>query len=343
MSSSKRKPDISLWGFLHRCLEAPFRPAAFALRRILRGASFGPLRQLAERCTPRALQRGLLSLVLLVLCLQVFFHAVPLLQAAAPTAYAQETPELVNTVSFSEDTTMQSLEVQWLRGPITVRPYNGKVITVNEYAEDGLKADEKGRVYLSGKNLVVEWVDSALPIVDSGVGGGMYKRLEVLIPREQAGALEYIRILSGESDISVTGLKHEISARVETTVGNITLEDISAPLTVLKSESGAISCLELDTDELRLRTHSGAVALTKCDIKTTDLRSVEGPVFVQGKLLWGTVQTYSAPVKLELTAIPSAIEVHSSLGDISVTQPKNTADVRVKVFSEYGKTEEFFA
>ena len=343
MRVSKRKPDISLRDRISRWLEAPFRSAAFALRRVLRDADFEPAQKMAEHCTPRALQQLLVRFVLLVLCVNVFFNAAPLLQTTNPVAYAQEANVLVNTVEFSDTTTMQSLEVQWVRGPITVAPYDGTKIVVKEYAATALEEKEQGRVYLAGKNLSISWVDSTLPAVDTGIGGGMYKRLEVLIPREQAEAMDYIRILSGESDISVSNLRNDISARVETTVGKITLENITAPLTVLKSESGEIFCKKLKTDELQLNTHSGAVNLNACDLLRADVRSVEGPINLQGKLLWGTVQTYDAPVEMTLTTIPSGVEVISTLGDIAVTQPKNTAAVRVKVQSEYGKAEEIFA
>lgn len=340
---ARRKKEISLRERVAQWVEAPFRPVAFGLRDLLRKMDFAPAKQLAERCTPKALQRGLASVLVFFVCLWAFFQAVPMLAPVRPAAYAQETPELVNTVSFSTETTMESLEIQWQRGPIEVRPYNGNKIVVNEYAERGLKADEKGTVYLASHNLTIGWVDSLLPAVDTGVGGGLYKRLEVLIPQEQAKALEFVRILSGESDITVTGLTNTISFRVENTVGEITLENIKAPLTVLGSESGNISGRKLDTEELQLKTTSGAVELTRCVLGKADLRSVDGPLLVQGKMLYGTVQTYSAPVQLELTAMPGNVEVTSAKGDVTVTQPKNTPENRVSVYSEYGKAEEVFA
>ncbi len=333
---ARRRQEITWGKRIARWVEAPFRPVAFGLRRWLRGLSSAPAQWLAQRCTPRGLQNMLAGICLLVLCLVVFFQAVPMLERAAPVSYPEETPELVNTVTFSEETTMESLEVQWLRGPVTVRPYNGTCITVNEYAAEGLKTEEKGRIYLASKNLTVEWQDSLLPIVDTGVGGGLYKSLEILIPREQAAALEYIRILSGESDITVTGLTNSISARVENTVGEINLDGLSAPVTVLKSESGNIICNKLKTADLQLNIDSGTVTLDKCDVVEADMRSVNGPIAVQGKLLAGTVLTYSAPMDLQLSSIPRSLELISTNGNIVVEVPKNTPENRLSAASEYG-------
>lgn len=325
---------------LRRCLsrwaDAALGPVVRPLAAALGKSSLPPLRWLARRCTVRAFCRGVGSLCMLALCLWVFTLAFPLLGTAAPTAYARETPELVNTVSYEKDTVMTSLEVQWARGPVEVRLYNGDCIVVNEYAQKGLRTEEKGKVYLSSKNLVVNWSDSFLENLDAGVGGGLYKRLEVLIPRAQGKGLKYLRILAGESDISLSHCTASLSVRAENTAGTITLEGVSAPVAVLQSESGDIFCQGLLTEDLSLRTTGGHVWLQGCAVGTADVRSAQGPVHWRGTVREGTFATLSAPADLWFSAAPQRVDVVSSTGEVQVWLPRAAPENCLTLQSEEG-------
>lgn len=217
-------------------------------------------RWIASHGTPRRLKRGVQALACAVLCLWVFSIAMPLFAVTPPVVVRQETPELVNTVSFDADTALYSLELNWVRGPITVRAYDGESIIVNEYAKQGLKTDEKGRITLFRGNLAVDW-NNDLIALDSGVAGGLYKRVEVLIPRKLAGAMEYVRILSGASDILVQDLRLSISARAEVTSGSVQVRGVIAPEFVTGSESGKVTVSACTFDDVRAKTQSGHAAI----------------------------------------------------------------------------------
>lgn len=143
-------------------------------------------RWIASHGTPRRLKRGVQALACAVLCLWVFSIAMPLFAVTPPVVVRQETPELVNTVSFDADTALYSLELNWVRGPITVRAYDGESIIVNEYAKQGLKTDEKGRITLFRGNLAVDW-NNDLIALDSGVAGGLYQARGGVDPAQTGG------------------------------------------------------------------------------------------------------------------------------------------------------------
>ena len=322
MANDKIKWEIPVWERIRRIVQYGLRKASAGLERLAASWPNPVTHWAASHGTPRSLMKMIRALACAVFCIWVFSLAVPLLTVTPPVVVRQETPELVNTVSFDKGTSLYSLKLNWVRGPIVVRAYDGEVIVVNEYAKQGLKAEEKGHITLSRGNLSVDWNGDLLAL-DGGVAGGLYKRVEVLIPRKQAGAMEYIRVLSGASDILVQDLRLSISARAEVTAGSVQMQGVAAPECVTGSESGKISASACTFDDLKAKTNSGALQFTDCAIRAADVRSVSGDVRVSGVLNEGRLLSYSGVLSTRLSMQPKNLSLVSTLGNIAVELPEN--------------------
>lgn len=322
MANEKIKWEIPLWERVRRMVQYGLRRVSTGLNRLSAAWPNPFTRWVASHGTPRRLKRGIQALACAILCLWVFSIAMPLFAVTPPVVVRQETPELVNTVSFDADTALYSLELNWVRGPIIVRAYDGESIVVNEYAKQGLKTDEKGRITLFRGNLAVDW-NNDLIALDSGVAGGLYKRVEVLIPRKLAGAMEYVRILSGASDILVQDLRLSISARAEVTSGSVQVRGVVAPEFVTGSESGKVTVSACTFDDVRAKTQSGTLQFLDCVTRSADVRSVNGAVHYSGVLEEGSLLSYSGVLSTRLSMQPQDLSLVSTSGNITVELPEN--------------------
>lgn len=315
MNRSVLSDAANLFGRCRYALDLLLQTMAGAMASALK-----PIPFLASRCTAKNLRRMFAGVAYAVLCVWLFGLVLPLFAQNAPSVQHPKTPYLVNQVSLDEDTRLDSLEIKWVRGPISVRAYDGTTVTVNEYADRRIQEHERSRVLFSSRMLTVDW-NSDLLVFDSGVGGGLCKSLEVLIPQELANKMEYVRVLSGASDISVQGLTLSVSARAEITAGSLKMKTLEAPLCVAAAESGDMEIRDCRFDKLRAKSQSGLVCLRDNMLGTADVRSVSGEVDMSGVMNNGLLQTYSGEVRSQFKLPPVDVALVSSTGDVLVYMP----------------------
>ena len=98
---------------------------------------------------------------------------------------------------------VDGLEITWSDGPVYVRPCEGNLITVTEYADRPLGEDERLALSSAGGALKIRWDHGLLPL---GVFENLEKRLVVEVPQTVASQMEELKCVSVAGEIYVDGV-----------------------------------------------------------------------------------------------------------------------------------------
>lgn len=226
---------------------------------------------------------------------------------------------VVGTYDVSADG-LDSVKVDWIAGGITVKPYDGSTIKFTESAQRELRDDETLRYGVSGGLLTINYHESKV-----GIGVNMpTKRLEVLVPRGLSEDMTRLIIdsTSGELDIENISAK---TLQLKSISGSKRLKNITADLIDIDSTSGSTKAENIVADELKINSISGSITLSDATVRRLDCDTTSGSKDLTGSFVSVKLNSISGRITLRSAIVPDSLVVDTTSGGVTVAIPNEGA------------------
>ncbi len=224
----------------------------------------------------------------------------------------------------SEDP-IDSLEVNWEAGPVTIQVTSGGMARVKETSSQPLKEDEMMQVILSDGKLEVNWDHSRFKFFSFGIFGSKAKSLTIELPQEVAGQLVELDCsnISGDMEIgAVTCAEGEFSS----VSGGITLKGATFSGDCgLSTTSGDIVLDKVAAGKADASTTSGALHFEGTDLEEGDFDSTSGEITFQGSAKTFHTSSVSGAAHASLSACPEELNMESVSGQLTVELPRSAS------------------
>ena len=233
---------------------------------------------------------------------------------------------------------VSTLELDWLSGSVSVEPYDGKEIQIEESCSKSLNEKQCMRWRLKGGTLSVLCCANDVHSVPD-------KKLTVRVPlswtaeglRVNAmGAGVTLRDLTVEGqtnidtasgEVHLTGMTLRGALGIDTMSGEVTVENCSCVNLEIDTASGDVHLTGTTLrGALDIDTASGKVETKDCVFVNVDVDTASGSVSLLG-LSTGCVvsaDTMSGKVTLAFSGRPGSIDVDTSSGDVTLRLPRGT-------------------
>lgn len=202
---------------------------------------------------------------------------------------------------------LDSINIEWAAGTITVKPHDGADVRVSEYAQRELRSDEKLTLDTSGSMLTIRYRER-------GVTGSMpAKRLEVLIPRVLCGSLSSFSIDSASGGANISDMNADVF-KINTMSGNIDVTNLTALTVDLESSSGTKTLSSVNAVNIVLHSLSGNLRVTDSYAETFSCEASSGTINISGGFERLTIKSMSGNVNVDNLAHGSILRVESTSG-----------------------------
>ena len=235
---------------------------------------------------------------------------------------------VVGTYEIPSDS-IDSVEINWIAGDVTVRPYDGKAIQLMEYAQRDLRDNEKLQFHTSGKRLTVEYRENGVRIRMP------QKKLDVMIPRALCESLAAFTLDTTSADIDIENINAE-TLKASTVSGGLHLADATARKATMETTSGSIKVSGIVADDININTVSGSVRLNGAKTSALHCESTSGSLDLDGSFVKATLESVSGSVSLRSDTVPDKLKTDTTSGSVTVAVP-NTGAVTVSHSSVSGK------
>lgn len=222
----------------------------------------------------------------------------------------------VGTYSVSTEG-IDTLDVDWTAGAVTLTPYDGSEIRFTEFAQRELSEREALVYNVNGGTLEIDYIAPGLSF------NMMTKKLEVFVPESLAAELEKLSVDATSADVSVSGFS-VATLDIDETSGEAFLSDIGADRADISSVSGTIELSGFTASRLDMETTSGEMKLTDAVVDELKSDSVSGGHQLQGTFRQLDCGSVSGEIRIESTVDPDKISCGSTSGGITVTLPGST-------------------
>ncbi len=199
--------------------------------------------------------------------------------------------------SGSATGTLKSLDISWTAGSVTISPYDGAEILLN--ATDADEDEDRMRFRLKNGVLTVYFQASGInfdPPKD--------KDLEILIPREQASAIQKLEIESSSAAILLNKLDIQ-TLNIQTASGDFTAEKCTFSST-------------------RITSSDGNCTLSDCTVKTLNVKTASGDILIDSTIEELALSSADGDMTICNAITPNRIKAQTSDGDIEVTLPADS-------------------
>ncbi|MCL2365450.1 MAG: DUF4097 domain-containing protein [Oscillospiraceae bacterium] len=229
---------------------------------------------------------------------------------------------------------INTLNVNWISGAVTITPHDGQMIEITESAQRDLHDDERMYIDVSGGTLEIRFLDRRIA---NRMGRMPQKRLEVLVPRALSESLNLLEVgsVSGRVSIDQMIVDHvdvgttsgaieitNIIARevdLNSTSGRIEIENVTADNIGLDSTSGAMRVHASGAERMELDTLSGAISVTDASAVSLILDTTSGGVSAVGTFDSVSANSLSGAISIDNAAISSVIDARSTSGALRLS------------------------
>jgi len=224
---------------------------------------------------------------------------------------------------------INSVEIDWVAGEVTLTPHSGTDIQFTEYAQRNLRDNEKLYYRISDGTLEISFTRR------DRVNRMPPKRLEVLIPQAMSESMYGLDIttISGRvsvQDFSITEIDiGSVSGAIE--IANIDAGNIS-----LESTSGAVNASSVRVRNFDASSVSGAVSLSEIYAAILDASSISGRVEASGEFERVETEAVSGSITIISAVVPVSLNAESVSGSIDVHIP-NQGEITVSHSSVSGR------
>ena len=217
---------------------------------------------------------------------------------------------------------LNTIKVNWVAGEITVIPHDGNDVQITEFAQRDLKDNERMRVTINGSALNIEFRDKG-----NFRGNMPRKNLEVLVPRALSESLTDLTVNSTSGNIKVEDFNTG-RATISSVSSSIILNRINSNSIDISTTSGSINATAIRTEKLNTSSVSGATNLS--DVYAPDLNcsTTSGGINVSGEFDKIEVSSVSGGTVITSTTVPGKINVSSVSGGINLYIP-DTGEITV--------------
>ena len=181
-----------------------------------------------------------------------------------------------NTYRVS-DASIDSIDIDWISGRVTVIPYDGDDIVIREKSKGKIDEENCLRYRINGSTLEINYLRQTAEINFAG-SINYSKQLEIKIPRTLAKGLDELNFDAVSADLNIKDL-YVNSFDIDTTSGNLLGKDIEAKYVNMNTVSGDMKVTYRNCPkELNMDSTSGdcIISLPKGSDVTAELDSVSG-------------------------------------------------------------------
>jgi len=207
---------------------------------------------------------------------------------------------------------VDSFDIMWVTGNVTVVPYDGSEIKLIEYARRALEDDELLKLTTTNGKLRIaycsrtKWV--RIP----------QKKLELFIPDELSKSIHSFIVDSTSGDVNLESISAK-DMNIDSVSGSIKLSDIYAPALSLDSMSGSIDVIAATSDHISINTISGSVKAIECTSEKLNCDSTSGSFTLSGSFENVSLNTISGSGFLDNTASNSTVKTDSTSGSMDLS------------------------
>jgi len=206
---------------------------------------------------------------------------------------------------------LDTIEISWIAGEVTVIPHDGDEIIVTEYAQRDLRNNEQFFVRAYGGTLRINYVERGFRNIN------ILKRLQVLVPHELSANMRELYINSAS--------------------GLITVDDITADILNLNSTSGAVE-VSGAFQRADLGSVSGAIRMVNAaENSRVDVSNVSGATTISGFFDRVDVSSISGSVAMRSEAMPASTDISTVSGSITIALPSDGESISVNHTSVSGR------
>ena len=182
-----------------------------------------------------------------------------------------------NNTYHVSDASINSIDIDWISGRVTVIPYDGDDIVIREKSKGKIDEENCLRYRISGDTLEINYFLQTAEINFTG-SINYSKQLEIKVPRALAKSLDELNFDAVSADLNIRDL-HIASLDVDTTSGNLLGKNIEAKYVNMGTVSGDMKVTYTSCPkELNMDSTSGdcTISLPKGSSVTAELDSVSG-------------------------------------------------------------------
>ncbi|SHH64317.1 Putative adhesin [Sporobacter termitidis DSM 10068] len=209
---------------------------------------------------------------------------------------------------------VDSIDVDWVSGAVTITPYDGDSIKLTEYARRELKDNEKLVYETSGGKLQVRYVSPGLTI------NMITKKLELLVPESLADKLNLLSIGTTSAELKVSDFEVK-SFEVDETSGSAEISNIKANTADVHSGSGEVSITNLTASELYASTVSGRMKFDAVTADTLQTKTTSGSQQLGGTFKSVDASSVSGEVSVTSGVNPDKVTIGTTSGGITLAIP----------------------
>jgi hypothetical protein len=248
-------------------------------------------------------------------------------------------------------TGINSFEIDWVAGEVTIIPHDGTDIIITEFAQRDLADNERFGVNVPGDgSVVISFVENRRTFRRMPS-----KSLEVLVPQSIAQDLVRLSVDTTSARINISDISaldfstssvsgaHEISnANAPTfsagsTSGRMEISNVAAQSLRASSVSGRITLNDVTSDGVNVGSTSGTLELRNVNAGLLDTRTVSGSQDFSGAFVRLDANSTSGRVSVLSTIVPESLDISSVSGRVSITVPDDGNTLSVSHSSVSGR------
>lgn len=263
-----------------------------------------------------------IAAVLLTLVLIAGMHSDPFRPDPDPAPRTK-----TNSKTFDlEEYFIDSLDIDWLTGPVTVGISPDGQVHVTERSSKALDESERMDVEIGAGTLTIRWDGQWFRKffnMDLSWLGKRDKELEVLLPRDVAQALVTVEVSNASDNMDISGCAAE-DINISTISGTLNIRDCSAESLEASSVSGSVVLTAVSSGEaMSVNTVSGGMELTAISAGELRLDTVSGSCKLDGQTEELSVSTISGDISASLRTQPLDVDMDSVSGTLNLGLPAN--------------------
>lgn len=209
---------------------------------------------------------------------------------------------------------IDSIEVNWVAGTVTIEPYDGEVVKVTEYAQRSLEEDEKFVCGVAGGTLDIQYCSPGLRL------NALSKKLEVLVPKTLADKLKLLEVTAASAGIKISGFSVD-TFRVKGSSGAAELSNIKAVSADVISVSGAVHITDMEVSELSVGAVSGRIRLSGVTAGILESNTTSGGQELDGAFKDVDAGSVSGRIRITSSINPDRMDCRTTSGGMTVTIP----------------------
>lgn len=263
----------------------------------------------------------------------IFFTCVLVIGMAAGPAASVPSSAGPRTHTNSKDLDLEeydidSLDINWLAGPVTVGLSPDGQVHITERSSKALDESERMKVEVSSGTLKIRWDDQwfrKFVNIDFGWFDKKDKELEVLLPWNTALALVTLDVGNVSDKLSVSGCTAE-EMSISTVSGSLVLTSCAAENLNASTVSGDVTMTDVSASEaMSVNTVSGGMELTGVTAGELTLDTVSGGCTLGGQARELKANTISGNVTASLRSVPEDVDMDAVSGALRLELPSSAS------------------